>query len=60
MHASQKGNMIPATIDKQINAYLGQLDPKEKEVVPGIVKTFIENRHDNDLLGDKGYGAEKK
>jgi hypothetical protein len=50
--------MRTATIDKQINTYLGQLKPKEKEVVLGVVKTFVENRHDEDLLEDKAYIAE--
>jgi hypothetical protein len=44
-----------ATIDKQINTYLGQLNPKEKEVVLGVVKTFVENRHEDDLLDDKNF-----
>jgi len=50
--------MRTATIDKQINTYLVQLKPKEKEVVLGVVKTFVENRHDDDLLEDKAYIAE--
>ena len=50
--------MRTATIDKQINTYLGQLNPKEKEVVLGVVKTFVEIRHDDDLLDDKDYVAE--
>jgi hypothetical protein len=47
-----------ATIDKQINTYLGQLNPKEKEVVLGVVKTFVENRHEDDLLEDKNLVKE--
>ena len=50
--------MRTATIDKQINTYLGQLNSKEKEVVLGVVKTFVENRQDDDLLEDKNYLAE--
>jgi hypothetical protein len=46
-----------ATIDKQINTYLGQLNPKEKEAVLGVVKTFVENRQD-DLLEDKNLVKE--
>ena len=49
--------MRTATIDKQINTYLGQLNPKEKEVVLGVVKTFVENRHD-DPFEDKGFVKE--
>jgi hypothetical protein len=47
-----------STIDKQINTYLGQLNPKEKEVVLGLVKTFVENRQDDDLLEDKNFVKE--
>jgi hypothetical protein len=50
--------MRTAIIDKQINTYLGQLNPKEKEVVLGVVKTFVENRHDDDLWEDKTFIAE--
>jgi len=50
--------MRTATIDKQINTYLGRLNSKEKEVVLGVVKTFVENRHEDDLLEDKTYVAE--
>lgn len=50
--------MRTATIDKQINTYLGHLKPKEKEIVLGVVKTIVENRHDDDLLEDKAYIAE--
>ncbi|HEY4290040.1 MAG TPA: hypothetical protein VGN00_23230 [Puia sp.] len=50
--------MRTAIIDKQINTYLGQLNPKEKEAVLGVVKTFVENRHDDDLLEGKAFIAE--
>ena len=50
--------MRTATIDKQINTYLGQLSPKDKEAVLGVVKTFMENRHDDDIFEDKNYVAE--
>jgi len=50
--------MRTAVIDKQINTYLGQLNPKEKEVVLGVVKTFVENRHDDDLWADKSFVSE--
>ncbi|HEY6899995.1 MAG TPA: hypothetical protein VI233_05105 [Puia sp.] len=47
-----------AGIDKQINTYLGQLNPREKEVVLGVVKTFVENRQEEDRFKDKNYVAE--
>jgi hypothetical protein len=50
--------MRTVTIDKQINTYLGQLNPKEKQVVLGVVRTFVENRHDDDLLEDKNFVKE--
>jgi hypothetical protein len=37
---------------------LGQLNPKEKQVVLGVVRTFVENRHDDDLLEDKNFVKE--
>lgn len=50
--------MTTATIDKQLNTYLGQLNPKEKEVVLGVVKTFVENRREDDILEDKNFVKE--
>jgi hypothetical protein len=49
--------MRTANIDNQINTYLGQLNPNEKEVILGVVKTFVENQHD-DLLNDKNFVKE--
>jgi hypothetical protein len=46
------------TIDKQINTYLGHLNSKEKQVVLGVVKTFAENRHEDELLEDQSFVAE--
>lgn len=46
------------TIDKQINNYLVQLNAKEKEAVLSVVKTFAENRHEEDAWGDKAFIAE--
>ncbi|HTI10305.1 MAG TPA: hypothetical protein VL832_17175 [Puia sp.] len=46
------------SIDKQINTYLGQLNIKEKEAVLGVVKTFAETRHDNNLWEDKAFIAD--
>lgn len=50
--------MRTAVIDKQINTYLGRLNPQEKEVVLGVVKTFVENRQEDDLWEDKSFVAE--
>jgi hypothetical protein len=47
-----------AAIDKQINTYLGQLNPKEKQAVLSVVKTFVENRHEDSPREDKAYIAE--
>ena len=47
-----------SAIDKQINTYLGHLNPKEKQVVLGVVKTFAENRHEDELLEDQSFVAE--
>jgi hypothetical protein len=46
------------TIDKQINTYLVQLNPKEKQAVLSVVKTFVENRHEDDPKEDKAFFAE--
>ena len=37
------------TIDKQINSYLVQLNAKEKAAVLSVVKTFAENKHEDDI-----------
>jgi hypothetical protein len=50
--------MRTVSIDKQINTYLDQLNPKEKEVVLGVVKTFVENRKEEDPWEDKDFIAE--
>ncbi|MHA4809556.1 hypothetical protein ACX0G9_15695 [Flavitalea flava] len=47
-----------ATIDKQINNYLGQLNPKEKQAVLSVVKTFVENRNEDEPWEDKAFIAE--
>ena len=47
-----------SSIDKQINNYLVRLNTKEKEVVLSVVKTFAENRQEDDLWGDKDFIAE--
>lgn len=41
--------MTASTLDKQINNYLSQLNPKQKKAVLTVVKTFAEE-HEN-LLG---------
>ena len=50
--------MRAANIDKQINTYLEQLNPKQKQAVLSVVKTFAENRHEDDLWEDKTFIAE--
>jgi hypothetical protein len=50
--------MRAASIDKQINTYLEQLNPKQKQAVLSVVKTFAENRHEDDLWEDKTFIAE--
>lgn len=50
--------MRTAAIDKQINTYLGQLNSKEKEAVLSVVKTFAENKHEDNSLEDKKFIAE--
>jgi putative addiction module component (TIGR02574 family) len=47
-----------AVIDKQINTYLGQLNPKEKQAVLSVVKTFVENKQEDILREDKEFIAE--
>ncbi len=46
------------TIDKQINTYLVQLNPKEKQAVLSVVKTFVENRLEDDSFDGKAFFAE--
>jgi hypothetical protein len=46
------------TIDKQINSYLVRLNAKEKEAVLSVVKTFAENRQEDEPWGDKTFVAE--
>ena len=46
------------TIDKQINTYLVQLNPKEKQAVLSVVKTFVENRQEDDSVDGKAFFAE--
>jgi len=46
------------TIDKQINNYLVRLNTREKEAVLSVVKTFAENRQEDDLWNDKDLMAE--
>ncbi|MDR3669009.1 MAG: hypothetical protein P4L35_19440 [Ignavibacteriaceae bacterium] len=46
------------TIDKQINTYLVQLNPKEKRAVLSVVKTFVENRLEDDSVDGKAFFAE--
>ena len=50
--------MRAASIDKQINTYLEQLNSKQKQAVLSVVKTFAENRHEDDLWEDKTFIAE--
>lgn len=49
---------ITPTIDKQINSYLGQLNTKEKKAVLNVVKTFAENRNEEEVWEDKTFIAE--
>ncbi len=46
------------TIDKQINNYLVRLNTREKEAVLNVVKTFVENRQEEEPWGDKTFVAE--
>jgi hypothetical protein len=46
------------TIDKQINTYLVQLNPKEKQAVLSVVKTFVENRLEDDSFDGKSFFAD--
>jgi putative addiction module component (TIGR02574 family) len=50
--------MRTALIDKQINTYLGQLNPKEKQAVLSVVRTFVENKQDDGFSEDKEFIAE--
>jgi putative addiction module component (TIGR02574 family) len=50
--------MGTTAIDKQINTYLGQLNSKEKQAVLSVVKTFAENKHEDNPLEDKAFIAE--
>ena len=50
--------MRTAAIDKQINTYLGQLNPKEKQAVLSVVRTFVENKQDDRFHEDKKFIAE--
>jgi len=54
-----KNHMGAATkLDKQINDYLGQLNPKQKKAVLTVVRTFAEKQQESDLWGDKDFVAE--
>ncbi|MBS1659801.1 MAG: hypothetical protein JST68_01985, partial [Bacteroidetes bacterium] len=50
--------MSAANIDKQISTYLELLNPKQKQAVLSVVKTFAENGAENDFWEDKDFVAE--